>query len=48
MIRGDGEAARGGILRQMRAVSGLSRLPARAKCALLAWSALDEGINPRG
>ena len=48
MIRGDAEAARGRTLGEMRALSGVSSFLARVKCALLAWSALDEGINRRG
>jgi nitrogen fixation NifU-like protein len=29
----------------MRALSGVSKFPARVKCALLGWNALEEGID---
>lgn len=48
MIRGDAEAAPDRTLGEMRALSRVSRFPARVKCALLAWSALQEGINRSG
>ncbi len=47
MIRGNADASRDRTLARC-ARSGVSRFPARAKCALLAWSALEEGINRRG
>jgi nitrogen fixation NifU-like protein len=31
----------------LRALSGVSRFPARVKCALLAWNALDSALAER-
>lgn len=42
MIRGDAEAARDKALGDLRALSGVSRLPRRVKCAMLPWDALEE------
>ena len=42
MIHGDAEAARDKSLGELRALSGVSRLPRRVKCAMLPWDALDE------
>lgn len=42
MIRGSEEAARDRVLGDLRALSGVSRLPRRVKCAMLAWDALEE------
>ncbi|HEU4452993.1 MAG TPA: SUF system NifU family Fe-S cluster assembly protein [Longimicrobium sp.] len=42
MIRGDAEAARDKVLGDLRALSGVSRLPRRVKCAMLPWDALEE------
>lgn len=50
MIHGDEAAARDKSLGDMRALAGVSRLPRRVKCAMLAWDALDEAekkIHPR-
>jgi nitrogen fixation NifU-like protein len=50
MIHGDETAARDRSLGDMRALAGVSRLPRRVKCAMLAWDALDEAekkIAPR-
>jgi nitrogen fixation NifU-like protein len=42
MIHGDEAAARDKALGDMRALAGVSKLPRRVKCAMLAWDALDE------
>ncbi|HEY0036083.1 MAG TPA: SUF system NifU family Fe-S cluster assembly protein [Longimicrobium sp.] len=50
MIHGDETAARDKALGDMRALAGVSKLPRRVKCAMLAWDALDEAekkINPQ-
>ena len=35
-------------LGSLRALSGVAKFPARVKCALLAWNALEEGMRNRG
>ena len=45
MIMGDADAAQDKSLGQLRALSGVSKFPARVKCALLAWNALEEGLK---
>lgn len=35
-------------LGSLRALSGVARFPARVKCALLAWNALEESMARRG
>ncbi|HSJ64279.1 MAG TPA: SUF system NifU family Fe-S cluster assembly protein [Gemmatimonadaceae bacterium] len=47
MILGDAEAARDTSLGDLRALSGVARLPVRVKCALLAFSALEEALKGR-
>lgn len=42
MIHGDAEAARDRALGDLRALSGVARLPRRVKCAMLPWDALEE------
>jgi nitrogen fixation NifU-like protein len=42
MMHGSEEAARDRALGDLRALAGVSRFPARVKCALLAWNALQE------
>ena len=42
MVHGDEEAAADPSLGELRALSGVSRFPARIRCATLAWSALAE------
>lgn len=42
MIHGDPEAARDRVLGDLRALSGVSKLPRRVKCAMLPWDALEE------
>jgi nitrogen fixation NifU-like protein len=36
-----------GQLGSLRALSGVARFPARVKCALLAWSALESALSER-
>jgi nitrogen fixation NifU-like protein len=35
-------------LGSLRALSGVARFPARIKCALLAWNALESALAERG
>lgn len=42
MVHGSEEAARDRALGDLRALAGVSKLPRRAKCAMLAWDALSE------
>jgi nitrogen fixation protein NifU and related proteins len=42
MIHGDAEAAKDKALGELRALSGVAKLPQRVKCAMLAWDALEE------
>ena len=42
LLEGDASAAADPALGELRALSGVSRFPARIRCATLAWSALDE------
>lgn len=42
MVHGSEEAARDRTLGDLRALAGVSKLPRRAKCAMLAWDALSE------
>ena len=48
MMHGDGDAAKDKALGQARVLSGVSRFPARVKCALLAWDAFQEGLKQTG
>lgn len=45
MVMGDAEAAGDESLGKARALSGVARFPARVKCALLGWSALEQGVD---
>lgn len=45
MIMGDQEAASDPSIGKARALSGVSKYPARVKCALLGWNALEAGIE---
>ena len=45
MIHGDDAAARDAALGDLRALAGVSRLPVRLKCAMLAWGALAEALT---
>jgi nitrogen fixation NifU-like protein len=42
MLQGDPEAAKDRALGDLRALAGVSRLPRRVRCAMLAWDALEE------
>jgi len=44
MIMGDADAATDDALGKARALAGVARFPARVKCALLAWNALERGL----
>ena len=44
LVLGDASAASDQQLGSLRALSGVSRFPARVKCALLAWNALDTAL----
>lgn len=44
MVMGDAEAASDVSLDRARALAGVARFPARVKCALLAWNALERGL----
>ena len=48
MVMGTESAADDKSLGPLRALSGVARFPARVKCALLAWNALEEGLKQRG
>ncbi|MEO7647217.1 MAG: Fe-S cluster assembly sulfur transfer protein SufU [Gemmatimonadaceae bacterium] len=45
MIMGDADAAADKSLGQLRALAGVSKFPARVRCALLAWDALKQGMR---
>lgn len=45
MVMGDAAAAADESLGRTRALAGVSRYPARVKCALLGWNALGEGLE---
>ena len=47
MILGDAEAAKDKSLGDLRALAGVARLPVRVKCALLAFSALEQAVKDR-
>ncbi len=47
LMLGDTDAASDKSLGDLRALSGVARLPVRVKCALLAFSALGEAIGER-
>jgi nitrogen fixation NifU-like protein len=47
LIMGDMSAANDKSLGSLRALSGVSRFPARVKCALLAWNALETALEDR-
>lgn len=48
MVMGTEDAADDKSLGSLRALGGVSKFPARVKCALLAWDALTEGVRRRG
>lgn len=45
LIMGDLSAANDKSLGSLRALSGVSKFPARVKCALLAWNALETALE---
>ena len=47
LVLGNAPAADDTQLGSLRALSGVARFPARVKCALLAWYALEEAIAER-
>ncbi len=47
LMLGDSSAADDPQLGSLRALSGVARFPARVKCALLAWSALESALAER-
>lgn len=47
MVMGDAEAAGDACLGSARALGGVSKFPARVKCALLAWNALESALANR-
>ncbi|CAN5321810.1 SUF system NifU family Fe-S cluster assembly protein [soil metagenome] len=47
MILGDEAAATDKSLGPLRSLSGVSKFPARVRCALLAWNALEEAIGKK-
>ena len=48
MLGGDAAAAHDAALGDLRALAGVARVPVRAKCAMLAWRALDEAVKGLG
>jgi nitrogen fixation NifU-like protein len=44
MVMGDAAAADDVALGKARALAGVARFPARVKCALLAWNAIERGL----
>ena len=48
MVMGTENAADDSSLGSLRALGGVSKFPARVKCALLAWDALSEGVKRKG
>jgi nitrogen fixation protein NifU and related proteins len=47
LMLGDESAANDQSLGSLRALSGVARFPARVKCALLAWNALETALSER-
>ena len=47
MVMGDALAGEDSSLGSLRALSGVARFPARVKCALLAWNALENALEQR-
>jgi nitrogen fixation NifU-like protein len=48
MVMGDEAGASDTSLGSLRALSGVAKFPARVRCALLAWNALEEAQKKRG
>ena len=47
MVMGDQAAADDKSLGSLRAFSGVARFPARVRCALLAWNAMESALGDR-
>jgi len=47
LMLGDANAALDERLKSLRPLSGVARFPARVKCALLAWNALESALDQR-
>ena len=47
LMLGDSSLAEDPQLGSLRALSGVARFPARVKCALLAWNALETALSDR-
>lgn len=47
LVMGDGSAESDTTLGSLRALGGVSKFPARVKCALLAWNALEYVLESR-
>ncbi|MEJ7758135.1 MAG: Fe-S cluster assembly sulfur transfer protein SufU [Gemmatimonadaceae bacterium] len=47
MVMGDATAVDDNSLGSLRALSGVAKFPARVKCALLAWNALEAALEQR-
>jgi nitrogen fixation protein NifU and related proteins len=47
MVMGDKAAGEDSTLGSLRALGGVARFPARVKCALLAWNALETALAKR-
>lgn len=45
MVMGDEQAGSDASLNDVLALSSVARFPARVKCALLAWNALEKGLS---
>ena len=48
MLRGSADARTDRSLGELRALCGVAKFPARVRCALLAWNALDEACKRIG
>lgn len=48
MMHGSPEAARDAAMGDLRSLAGVSKFPARVKCALLAWEALERAGDETG
>jgi nitrogen fixation NifU-like protein len=47
MVMGDASAADDKSLGSLRAFSGVARFPARVRCALLAWNAMERALGDK-
>jgi len=47
MVMGNADAATDTAMGSLRSLSGVWRFPARVKCALLAWNALETALSER-